>query len=186
MIREGLLDGTDQAAQHLICVEGILASLQNDRAEPEFMAFLRAGKDHLGIQTVALRVFIAAADPAVETVISADTADLDQTTGKDLVSVDTSAHTVRLLCKRRSAFRVSVINQIGIFLLCEGMLIGKPPDQLLHPRLDRRRLNRIRDWLNRAGRVIRSLERFIHTAVNPSISLPLIILLFSGRGNKPK
>ena len=84
----GGLDGGDEGDQPLVGEVAVLAPLENKGAESQLVA-LGAGRENiLAFEAVAVTVCVSRADAAVETVVLADVADLDEATDVDRIAVD--------------------------------------------------------------------------------------------------
>ena len=86
-IRKLPLDGAEQIAENLVGKPGIFTALQNEGAKSKRPAFPAAEQNLIRAQTVALCAAIAATNAAIETVVFAPTADLNETAGVDRVSI---------------------------------------------------------------------------------------------------
>ena len=82
------LDLPNQGAEDLVGKIAVLAPLEDKGAEVQGVALLAAGQNVLRGQAVAVAVCVAPPDTAVETVVFADVADLDEAPGVDGGSVD--------------------------------------------------------------------------------------------------
>ena len=83
------LNGTHDIAKTVIRKIAVLPALQNEGAKSEGIAFDTAINDFVGSQSVSVAVFVAFSDAAVITVILTDVADFNQTSDKNLVTVNT-------------------------------------------------------------------------------------------------
>ena len=126
------LNGAKQVAQSVISEPAVLAALQDEGPEVQFVAFGAAGKDFFRGQTVALAVVVAVSDAAVQAVIFADVADFNQTPDKDGVSVDFLPCLNCQLCKRFGGFRGPVVYQKLVFFQGQAVVFSQLFNQLIH------------------------------------------------------
>lgn len=72
-------DAVDQHCQFVVREIRVFSALQHERAVAERIPFVAAGQDLVRLETVARNRFVAAADAAVQAVVSAYVGEFDQT-----------------------------------------------------------------------------------------------------------
>ena len=101
--------------QDFVGVVGIFPSLQYEGPKAQVISFISTGKDFFRGQPVSLAVLIAFPDPAVNAIVLADIADLDEPAGEDGIPIDFLSDRYRCIFKKLSHFRRSVFYQESIF-----------------------------------------------------------------------
>ena len=124
-----LLDLSDQTAQNLIVPVCVLAALQNKGAKAKLVASCTAFQNLVCSESVAVTVMIGTANPAVETVVSAQIRKFDQSSDIDGSTVYFPADAPGFFADILHSLRGTALNQNRILLKREAMLILKLIDQ---------------------------------------------------------
>ena len=106
------------------------AALHDERAESEGVSFGGAFENLFFRQPVAVAGLVRTADSAVETVVSADIADFDQSADEDGVSVDLPPDGIRFFGEDGRRFVGAMFQQKFVFLYSERMRVFELFDDL--------------------------------------------------------
>lgn len=98
-VRIPVFDPLNQTAEYSVCIIAVLSTLQYKGAKTKVISFKTAGQDFFFREPIAAAGVMIPADAAVETVIPANVADLDQPPHKHMVSVDFFALSIRTFCQ---------------------------------------------------------------------------------------
>ena len=110
-----------------------LAALQHERAEPQLVSLRAAGQDGLLVQRVAVAAGVRSADAAVEAVVPADVAHLDQAADVHVHAVHRAARSVGKRGGVSGGFAALPRNQRLVFLQRQPALRRQTVDQAKHP-----------------------------------------------------
>ena len=105
------LDGGEQGSEPLVGEVAVLAALQDEGAEAQLVALGAGRKNILLGEAVAVAVGVPRTDAAVEAVVLADVADLNQPADEHGVAVDGLPHGHRLLRQIRRGVGGSFVDQ---------------------------------------------------------------------------
>ena len=130
-VRKLRFDRQHQRADGINIAFACLPALQNKGAEAERIPLPAAGQDLLCCEPVARAVTVGAPDAAVQAVVPANVADLDQAADIDGIPVYAVTGTTRLFRSIRSIFVCPAAEQGGVFVERQCVLAFQPVEQLL-------------------------------------------------------
>ena len=137
-VRIARLDRAHNVLNPFVGEESVLAALHHERAKAQRVALLAAGQNVVLPKPVARAACVAAADSAVQAVVFADVADLDQPADEHAVAVGLPPNRIRAPGQQRRRFRVPPVDQLRIFLQAQRMALAElacqRPDCLSHGR----------------------------------------------------
>ena len=121
-----VLDGLNDADDHVILIVGILAALQNDRPKAQVIAVGRASQDVLFGQPVSVGISVRTSYAAVVAVVFAVVGELDQASYVDLVAIMRTGNRRCLFRKERLYLGCPVFEQGNYLFARKITAVAKP------------------------------------------------------------